>query len=84
MDAGLTNILEVIPTLEMEIYKAQPDDAKLQKHARQPPDFLQGQLRYPPIPWTNLCTKSTGLEEENLVRSTRILVFHSSGKYENV
>ena len=49
VDAGLTNILEVTPTLEMEIRKAQPDDAKLQKHARQPPDFFKdnfGTLRF--------------------------------------
>ena len=41
VDAGLTNILGVTPTLEMEIRKAQPDDAKLQKHERQPPDFFK-------------------------------------------
>ena len=49
VDAGLTNILEVTPTLEMEIRKAQPDDAKLQKHARQLPDFSKdkfGTLRF--------------------------------------
>ena len=31
VDAGLTNILEVTPTLEMEIRKAQPGDANLQR-----------------------------------------------------
>ena len=49
VDAGLTNILEVTPTLEMEIRKAQPDDAELQKHARQLPDFFKdnfGTLRF--------------------------------------
>ena len=29
VDAGLANILEVTPTLEMEIRKAQPGDADL-------------------------------------------------------
>ena len=32
--AGLANIMEVTPTLEEEIHKAQPDDTVLQKHAR--------------------------------------------------
>ena len=34
VDAGLANILEVSPTLEEEIRKAQPDDTILQKHAK--------------------------------------------------
>ena len=34
VDAGLANILEVTPTLEMEIRKAQPADAKLQRCAK--------------------------------------------------
>ena len=33
VDAGLANILEVTPTLEMEIRKAQPADANLQRRA---------------------------------------------------
>ena len=36
VDAGLANILEVTPTLEEEIRKAQPADIKLQKHAKSP------------------------------------------------
>ena len=44
VDAGLANILEVTPTLELEIHKAQPADAKLQRRAKgqmakQVPDF---------------------------------------------
>ena len=34
VDAGLANILEVAPTLEEEICKAQPDDIDLQKRAK--------------------------------------------------
>ena len=34
VDAGLANILEVAPTLEEEIRKAQPADTKLQRHAK--------------------------------------------------
>ena len=44
VDDGLANILEVTPTLEEEIRKAQPTDTKLQRHAKdqmaeQTPDF---------------------------------------------
>ena len=54
VDAGLANIMEVTPTLEDEIRKAQPNDPVLQKHARrmlagQTPDFSkdqQGTLRF--------------------------------------
>ena len=46
VDAGLSNILEITPTLEMEIRKVQLGDAELQKHAKgqmasQPPDFFK-------------------------------------------
>ena len=34
VEAGLANILEVTPTLEEEICKAQPADIKLQKRAK--------------------------------------------------
>ena len=34
VDAGLANILEVTPTLEAEICKAQPADTNLQKRAK--------------------------------------------------
>ena len=34
VDAGLANILEVTPTLEVEIRKAQPADAELQRRAK--------------------------------------------------
>ena len=54
VDAGLANILEVTPTLEMEIRKAQPADTKLQRRdkgqmAKQAPDFSKdkfGTLRF--------------------------------------
>ena len=36
VDAGLANILEVTPTLEVEIRKAQPADIKLQKCDKSP------------------------------------------------
>ena len=34
VDAGLANIMEITPTLEDEIRKAQPDDTVLQKHVK--------------------------------------------------
>ena len=34
VDAGLANILEVTPTLEEEIRKAQPAETKLQRYAK--------------------------------------------------
>ena len=48
VDAGLANIMEITPTLEDEIRKAQPNDPMLQKHARrkmagQTPDFSKDQ-----------------------------------------
>ena len=54
VDAGLANILEVTPTLEVEIRKAQPADAELQirangQMAEQTPDFSKdkfGTLRF--------------------------------------
>ena len=54
MDAGLSNILEITPTLEEEIRKAQPADTKLQRYAKgqmteQTPDFSKdkfGTLRF--------------------------------------
>ena len=49
VDAGLANILEVTPTLEEEIRKAQPDDTDLQKRAKhmvasQTSDFSKDQF----------------------------------------
>ena len=54
VDAGLANILEVTRTLEVEIRKAQPADAELQRRAKgqmaeQTPDFSKekfGTLRF--------------------------------------
>mgnify|MGYP005837315361 CR=1 FL=1 len=34
VDAGLANMLEVTPTLEDEIRRAQPDDSALQHHVK--------------------------------------------------
>ena len=49
VDVGLANILEVTPTLEEEIRKAQPADTNLQKHAKghmveQTSDFSKDKL----------------------------------------
>ena len=49
VDVGLANILEVTPTLEMEIRKAQPADIELQKRVKSPvvgqtPDFSKDKL----------------------------------------
>ena len=54
VDAGLANILEVTPTLEEEIRKAQLANTKLQRHAKgqmaeQTPNFSKdkfGTLRF--------------------------------------
>ena len=84
VDASLANMLEVTPILEEEICKAQPDDLALQQHAQRmlegkTQDFSkdqQGTLRF---------RGRIGIpEKQDLGISTRILIFNSPRRYQNV